>query len=202
MSVTEDEIVKRKLLVDGDGGGDDKRLVVFQKYVIDWCNDSVDTDIESDVKFQKLMSHLCNVEYQAEKTWLVRQMAVREQNRYDSLHQEIGESIAAAQIEIEECKAELVKAKQIRKNKQEYDVWAKKVMEHPNREQTTSELKGEHEKLKEMEQTQLDLELKLEHRKKQFAVLLTAIQDLQTELEDESVEKGEEDENMDVIDAC
>lgn len=29
-----------------------------------------------------------------------------------------GESIAAAQIEIEECKAELVKAKQIRKNKQ------------------------------------------------------------------------------------
>ena len=38
--------MKRKLLVDGDGGGDDKRLVVFQKYVIDWCNESSDTDME------------------------------------------------------------------------------------------------------------------------------------------------------------
>ena len=46
--------------------------------------------ITSDAKYQKLMSQLCNVEYQADKTWLVRQMAVREQDRYDSLHKEIG----------------------------------------------------------------------------------------------------------------
>ena len=41
-----DEIVKRKLLVDGDGGGDDKRLVLLQKYVVDWCNDTSDTDAD------------------------------------------------------------------------------------------------------------------------------------------------------------
>lgn len=41
-----DEIVKRKLLVDGDGGGDDKRLVLLQKYVIDWCNETSDNETE------------------------------------------------------------------------------------------------------------------------------------------------------------
>ncbi|XP_067951898.1 THO complex subunit 7 homolog [Watersipora subatra] len=198
MNVTEDEIVRRKLLVDGDGGGDDKRLVLLQKYVVDWCNDTTDTDVESDVKYEKLISSLCNIEYQAEKTWLVQQMATREQERYDRLHDEIGEKVQAANSQIENCKEELIKAKQIRKNKQEYDAWAQKVMEHPNREETANKLEREHEKLKEMEQTRVELDQKLEQRKKQFAVLLTAIQDLQDELEEESMEK---DGDI-VIDAC
>ena len=58
-------------------------LSVIQ-YLLTHCN------LISDAKYQKLMSQLCNVEYQADKTWLVRQMAVREQDRYDSLHKEIG----------------------------------------------------------------------------------------------------------------
>lgn len=88
---------------------------------------------------------LCNAEYQAEKTWLVQQMSNREQERYDKLHSEIGKiiltfwlhvcnpvpsglfyfntghlggTISDAQAKIEECKAELVRAKQIRRNKQ------------------------------------------------------------------------------------
>ena len=44
----------------------------------------------SDVKYQKLMSSLSNIEYQAEKTWLVREMATREQQKYDRLHEDIG----------------------------------------------------------------------------------------------------------------
>jgi len=45
------------------------------------------------MKYQKLLSLLCNIEYQAEKTWLVREMATREQNRYEKLHQEIGKMV-------------------------------------------------------------------------------------------------------------
>ncbi|KAF6025829.1 THOC7 [Bugula neritina] len=160
MQLLHDEIVKRKLLVDGDGGGDDKRLVLLQKYVIDWCNETSDNETESGMKYQKLLSLLCNIEYQAEKTWLVREMATREQNRYEKLHQEIGEQIEVAKTHIEECNLELIKAKQIRKNKQEYDVWAKNVMEHPDREQTTRELERENERRKDMAQTQAALELK------------------------------------------
>ena len=36
------------------------------------------------------MSSLSNIEYQAEKTWLVREMATREQQKYDRLHEDIG----------------------------------------------------------------------------------------------------------------
>lgn len=41
-----DDIVRRKLLVDGDGGGDDKRLVSLLKLVIDFCNDQEDSPQE------------------------------------------------------------------------------------------------------------------------------------------------------------
>lgn len=65
-----------------------------------------------------MIAQLSNAEYQAEKTSLVREMLVREQDRYDKLYSEISDKITSAQAEIEECKEELVKAKEIRRNKQ------------------------------------------------------------------------------------
>ena len=34
----DDEIIKKKLLIDGDGIGDDKRINLFLKNFIKWCD--------------------------------------------------------------------------------------------------------------------------------------------------------------------
>ena len=38
MSYTEDDVMKMRLLVDGDGTGDDRRLNILLKTLIRWCN--------------------------------------------------------------------------------------------------------------------------------------------------------------------
>lgn len=86
-----DEIVRRKLLVDGDGGGDDKRLVLLQKLVIDFCGSvsGEENVTDYDTKCEKMIGMLCNIEYQTEKTWLVKQTAHCEQQQYDLLLNDI-----------------------------------------------------------------------------------------------------------------
>lgn len=44
MSVDDEAIIKRRLLIDGDGTGDDRRLNVLLKTYIKWCNSSDETD--------------------------------------------------------------------------------------------------------------------------------------------------------------
>ena len=38
MSNTEEDVMKMRLLVDGDGTGDDRRLNMMLKALIKWCN--------------------------------------------------------------------------------------------------------------------------------------------------------------------
>ena len=38
MSYTEDDVMKMRLLVDGDGTGDDRKLNILLKTLIRWCN--------------------------------------------------------------------------------------------------------------------------------------------------------------------
>lgn len=39
-----EEVIRRRLLIDGDGTGDDRRLNVLLKTLIKWCNDDKPED--------------------------------------------------------------------------------------------------------------------------------------------------------------
>ena len=42
MTNSEEDVMKMRLLVDGDGTGDDRRLNMMLKAIIKWCNSEED----------------------------------------------------------------------------------------------------------------------------------------------------------------
>ncbi|WAR25589.1 THOC7-like protein [Mya arenaria] len=151
---THDEVIKKRLLIDGDAGNDEKRLTNFLRTFIKWCS-SDETPDESHLTVQRMLATL------AQKN-----------------------QIEEAEKKILESKKELAEAKQIRKNRQEYDTMAKKIQEQPDRQGTTKKLEFVAEELASLEETKTKLDLKLDLRRKQFHVLISAIHELQILLED------------------
>lgn len=177
--IGDDEIIRRKLLMDGDGMGDDRRLNMLLKMFLKWCQSKEDTDDENAVAHGRLLTTLAQVEFSMAKSQTVRAVNEKEMKNYENLYAKIETDIVQAQNNILECKTELQQAKRIRRNKQEYDALAKIIAAQPDRKVTMAKLEELGEKIRALEKTKEELDAKLEKRQKQFHVLLGALFELQ-----------------------
>lgn len=188
--VSEDEIIRRKLLIDGDGMGDDRRLNMLLKVFLKWCMTDDDTEEENKMVYERMLMTLAQCEFSISKSQHVLAMNDAEMKNYEQLYREIEVGIANAQKNIVENKLELQKAKSIRKNKQEYDALAKVIAKQPDRRGMLSQLECLEKEIHSLQQSQQALDSRLEHRRRQFHVLLTSVCELGRILKD--------DENGDV----
>ncbi|CAI9724386.1 THO complex subunit 7 homolog [Octopus vulgaris] len=184
MAVTDDDIIRRRLLIDGDGGNDDKRINSLLRMLVRWCN-MPENDEESHLTYQRMLATLAQCEYNMEKSVLVYEMNLTEQKKYEHLNQDIEEKISEATSKIIDCKQELQEAKRIRKNRQEYDALAKVIQRHPDRLETTKQLQELDKELVKLKNHKNQIQEKLDLRRKQFHVLISAIHDLEGILEDD-----------------
>ncbi|CAI9724387.1 THO complex subunit 7 homolog [Octopus vulgaris] len=182
MAVTDDDIIRRRLLIDGDGGNDDKRINSLLRMLVRWCN-MPENDEESHLTYQRMLATLAQCEYNMEKSVLVYEMNLTEQKKYEHLNQDIEEKISEATSKIIDCKQELQEAKRIRKNRQEYDALAKVIQRHPDRLETTKQLQELDKELVKLKNHKNQIQEKLDLRRKQFHVLISAIHDLEGILE-------------------
>ncbi|XP_040207880.1 THO complex subunit 7 homolog [Rana temporaria] len=195
-AVTDDEVIRKLLLIDGDGAGDDRRINLLVKSFIKWCNSGSQED--GYTQYQRMLSSLSQCSFSMGKTLLVHDMNLREMENYETIYSDIESSIAAAHEKIAECKKQILQAKQIRKNRQEYDALAKVIQNHPDRHETLKQLEALDKKLKQLSHTKENVEDKLELRRKQFHVLLSTIHELQQTLEnDEKLAEQSQDAQMD-----
>ncbi|XP_037659027.1 THO complex subunit 7 homolog [Choloepus didactylus] len=192
--VTEDEVIRKRLLIDGDGAGDDRRINLLVKSFIEWCTSG--SQEEGYSRYQRMLSTLSQCEISMGKTVLVYDMNLREMENYEKIYKEIECSIAGALEKIAECKKQILKAKRIRKNHQEYDALAKVIQHHPDRHETLKELEALGKELEHLSHIKESIEDKLELRRKQFYVLLSTMHELQQTLESDEklseVEKAQE----------
>ncbi|CAH2312989.1 THO complex subunit 7 [Pelobates cultripes] len=166
------------------------------KSFIKWCNSSAQE--EGYTQYQRMLSTLSQCEFSMGKTLLVHDMNLREMENYEKIYNDIESSIAAAHEKIAECKKQILQAKRIRKNRQEYDALAKVIQHHPDRHATLKQLDTLGEELQQLSQTKQNVEDKLELRRKQFHVLLNTIHELQQTLEnDEKRAEESQDSQMD-----
>ncbi|XP_045164609.1 THO complex subunit 7 homolog [Mercenaria mercenaria] len=197
-SVTDDEVIKKRLLIDGDAGNDEKRLTSLLKTFIRWCNSTDDpSSEESHLTVQRMLATLAQSDHAIQKSSQVYRMNLLEQENYERLNKQIESRIEEAEQKIKESKEELKMAKQIRKHRQEYDALAKVIQQQPDRQETTRKLQNVDEELKHSEETKKKLEQKLDLRRKQFHVLISAIHELQSMLEEDEgseVTDGKQDE--------
>ena len=81
MSYTEDDVMKMRLLVDGDGTGDDRKLNILLKTMIRWCN-ADDDQQNCEVTYQRMLTQLAGIEWNMTKSGLAAEMNKQESDNY------------------------------------------------------------------------------------------------------------------------
>ncbi|KAJ2951158.1 hypothetical protein O0L34_g5550 [Tuta absoluta] len=180
----DEDVIRRRLLIDGDGTGDDRRLNVLLKTLIKWCNSTDEKPEESKSTHDRMLAQLAQCEFAVTKSQLASEMMSAELKSYEALSQILETGIEVAKGNIEKSKADLAQAKTVRKNRIEYDVLAKVISEQPDRKETLDRLGTLKTELSNLESTKQQLESRLGQRKKQFHVLVTSIHQLQALLDE------------------
>ncbi|XP_075148707.1 THO complex subunit 7 [Haematobia irritans] len=197
--MTDEEIIKKRLLIDGDGTGDDRRLNMLLKQFLKWMYSKNDSPENNQIIYDRLMAQLAQCQFAAAKTERTSQMIDEELENYQKLSQTIEKNIEAAKQEIEDSKKELVTAKQIRKNKMEYDQLAKVIKQQPDRKETQKHIESLQKELAELNDKKLKLERKFEKRQKDFSVLMYAVRELEAQLAEDSSSDEETSKSDDEV---
>ncbi|KAH8380565.1 hypothetical protein KR009_011477, partial [Drosophila setifemur] len=180
-----EEIIKQRLLIDGDGTGEDRRLNVLLKQFLKWANAKNDSP-DSQVMHDRLMAQFAQCKLTAMKNVQTLQMIEAERENYSRLVEQHEESIVLAREEIEASKRELVTAKQIRKNKMEYDLLASLIADQPDRGGTQRQIQTIRREIDDLVQTKLKMERKFQKRRNDFTLLMYTIHELEQQLGQDS----------------
>lgn len=182
-SLFSEDVIKRRLLIDGDGTGDDRRLNVLQKLLIKWCN-SEESQEENQLSLDRMLGQLAYCEHTVKKSQRVAQMNAIELENYQNLSKKIKNDIKEEKKVIEKTKAALVEAKVVRKNKMECDLLGNAINEQPDRKETCKKLDQLKNELKNLKESRAQIEKKMMQRRQQFHALIVTIQQLRDTIEE------------------
>ncbi|KAJ1532106.1 hypothetical protein ONE63_000735 [Megalurothrips usitatus] len=185
--MNDEDVIRRRLLIDGDGTGDDRRLNALLKMFVKWAG-SEEPEPEWRTVQDRMLATLAQCDTAQAKARLASATSAEELKNYEDCSQKIQHDILSAQKNIEKTKEELKKARTIRKNRIEYDLLAKVISDQPDRQKTCSELEQLKQDLSALQTTREDLEKKLDLRRKQFRVMLGSINQLEALLDESDAE--------------
>ncbi|KAL1131239.1 hypothetical protein AAG570_010857, partial [Ranatra chinensis] len=174
-----EDLIKKRLLFDGDGTGDDRRINVLFKKFSKWCT-SDDSTANSKTTKEQILSLVGQCEYAFAKSRIVDAMSSFELKNYENLSKQITKNIENAKEEIIVTKKEFKEAKIVKKNRLEYEVLAKVIKDQPDRKETNLKLVNLQKELQSLEEQRGQLEAKFDMRRKQFHVLVSSLQQLQS----------------------
>ncbi|KAL5250579.1 hypothetical protein ACHWQZ_G016341 [Mnemiopsis leidyi] len=180
--VTEDDVIRKRLLMDGEGSGEEKRVVNLLKTFVKWVKEPN----SDEATFQKC-------EMTVDKLHVVKQMNELEAKNYAKLHSEIELEIEAGKERIEKYQQQLSKAKQIKSHKLQYDAIAQLIKQYPSKDETTAAISRTEKEIEELKKKKIFFEEEVQKRKRQFEVLVYSIQQLQCELSQDPVQEMEVD---------
>ncbi|VDN58808.1 unnamed protein product [Dracunculus medinensis] len=128
-----EECIIRKLIADGDGGGDDRRFASLLPLIIRMIKDPESTSS----LLPKVLKMLDAAETAIQRQLMIGSMNEKQVESYKELASQIEAQILEANEKIQLTKKQLVLAKGIRKNKEEYELLAKMIEKIPSRHETT-----------------------------------------------------------------
>lgn len=185
--MTDDAVIMRRLMIDGDGTGDDRRLNMFLKGVSKWISSDMSEE-DSQLTLDRLLTQLSQCELSMQKSRRACQMNVQQNSHYQKLYKYVSDKSDAVRAEIEQTKQELDAAKQVRRNRQEYDALAQLIQKHPDREKTQAELEALRQQLESLKNQEQSLDNKMHQRRVQFHAFLSCVHQLQELLDEEAEE--------------
>lgn len=175
---SEEDIIRKRLLVEGESGQDDRRIMGLLKSFLRWCNSEQLSSEENEATLQKMLFTLNQIEFSFSKTEMVMMMTEREQERYEQLASDIKVELLTTQKMIIELREQLRKGRQIRQHRQECDAMARVIQQHPERLVTMERINQLERMLTELTEQHRSVNEHLETRRKQGHLLVVAIHQL------------------------
>ncbi|RNA01503.1 THO complex subunit [Brachionus plicatilis] len=192
MTSAEDDIIKKRLLIEGDSGNEDRIINKLIKNFVKWTNSFyaengiLNEEENSENLYEQLVSSLGHAEFGLIRNQFIVEMNKNEQENYKMLYEKISNEIEKAKKKIIENKAELVEARKIRKNRQEYDVLAKQILNYPDRREMQETIKNLEAKVESLKKAECDYDRKIDLRRKQFSVVLQSLSSLKNLIESDT----------------
>ncbi|OQR76316.1 THO complex subunit 7-like [Tropilaelaps mercedesae] len=178
-SVNEDEIIRRKLLIDGEGMGDDRRLELLMRSFVKWAGQEEGEEEQCSTSLADLENAVDGCLKSMMKSHKVLAMNEAELTQYNELYSHIGDEIRQTGEAIASGKEQLATARQIRANKEHYNAMAGVIRKEKDRTETARELERAERGMVELQSRREALARRIEQHHRQFQVLLSAVQQLQ-----------------------
>ncbi|XP_060515799.1 THO complex subunit 7 homolog [Cylas formicarius] len=180
--MSEEDVIKRRLIFDGDGTGEDRRLNVLLRMISKWINSNDDAEEESSQIYDKILAHLALVKHSRKRSEYVSKSNAEQLKKYKSLYAQYEANINETKGKIIRQKRKLENAKIIKHNRIQYDLLAKAIAKEPRRIDMIKKLEVLQKDLTDLAGEKGQLDKKLETRRKQFHVLVTSSNELENML--------------------
>lgn len=92
--ILDEQIIKRRLCIDGEGVGDDRKINLLLKTFSRWCNSS-ESDENTDASCDRILTQLSHCEFSVLKSELSEQMIDEELKNYKKVSDNIAERYKA-----------------------------------------------------------------------------------------------------------
>ncbi|KAI3739631.1 hypothetical protein L2E82_30041 [Cichorium intybus] len=194
-ALDDDIIIKHRLLTRTTTTRGEPPLKKLQKKFTSFALET-EKDSENYADCERLakafLQELKTFELPLVKTKAVIDANVREKENFNELNDEINRKIVEAHDDIEDLKKQLEESKVERKHKEECETIRKLIAAQPPRSQTQKLINELEKEIASLEAENTASSRTLELRKKQFALLLHVVDELQNTIEEEQKSMMEE----------
>ncbi|KAL6218153.1 hypothetical protein ACLB2K_011369 [Fragaria x ananassa] len=194
----DDVIIKHRLLTRTTTTRGEPPLKKLQKkftsLFVELDKDDDDNHANCEKLAKAFLQELSTFEIPLLKSKAVVDANLREKHNFDELREEINRQILQAQNDIETLKKQLEEAKIERRHKEECEAIRRLIAMQPPRSQTLKIISDLEKEIAALDSENTASSRMLELRKKQFALLLHVVDELQTTIEEEQKSLIEEKE--------
>jgi THO complex subunit 7 len=182
-----DDVIARKLIADGNGLNEDRRLINLFTFI-----NSLETNPSDQATLANIENILQQAEFSFNKQLAVADMCIKGSDQIREFMTEVGmiflyfiynhfleNDISKLRDRIEHVKTELAEAKLVRKNKQEYDALAKLILAKSSRPESAAQLEKIELEINELHERKKELEDKLAEKRKNTYALAVLLSDLE-----------------------
>lgn len=174
----EDDIIRSRLLYEGDQSIDDRRILTLMKTFNKFTFDIPSNSDDNSSSIEKLLSLLYSIEHSYHLLKATYQMDEREQICYASKSEQMNEQLKQLRHELDQSEIRLVEAKQKRANLLEYDARTTTINKLGTRRELRAQQVATLERKRYFEHLQQTFEATYQQRLKQIAVYMRPIFEL------------------------
>ncbi|CAL1263596.1 unnamed protein product [Larinioides sclopetarius] len=176
--ISDEEVFKRKLMMDGDRIDDDQRIDTLFSSFIQWCDAQGQRGEEVADGYERLLVQLDYLKFSSQKSAERQRASTREIEEMDKILTDMENEVVEVKKNITERHLELEEAKKARLNKMKYDALGRIISSLPDRKNSMKQLERIEGDIKTLKLKKEALQKDADEREKHLRLLLTATHEL------------------------